>query len=97
MTIRRGNYVTAPARAERTRRKRERWIAELSSAGWTVVQAGHFAVSATFGDRLGSRELVVDCERCGDEFTIWRGDQAAMVPLPAVLAAVNGHTCEGPK
>jgi hypothetical protein len=51
------------------------------------VEAGRFSMSAW------EAVLSVDCERCGTEFATWPSAAAALVPLPEVLAAVNGHTC----
>lgn len=88
MAIRTGAEVTAAARAARTRAKRDRWIAELSAAGWSVVQAGHIRVGATYAQ---DPSVYVYCDRCTVEIADLMHSE---VPLPAVLAAVNGHTCQ---
>jgi len=93
MSIVDGRERTAAARAARTRKKHDRWAAELGQAGRSVVEAGHIAVSA-LADYNENRALALDCLRCKAEVATWEDAMSGEVPLPAVLAAVNGHTCE---
>jgi hypothetical protein len=91
-----GRARTAAATAKRTRTKHDRWIRELSAAGWTVIQAGHITLTAR-ADYAENVALYLDCSRCNQNVTEW--DQTysyptGAVPLPRVLHAVTGHTCE---
>jgi len=100
-----GHVRTAAARKARTRAKHDRWIAELSGAGWSVVQAGHVTVGATavFDERMRAADkpaadhavLDVYCTRCDTTIREWQPDRdVTFAPLPQVLHAVSGHTCE---
>lgn len=93
-----GHVRTAKARASRTRAKHDRWIRELSAAGWSVVEASSITLCASIAkNRNGNPEAVlvtVACERCLSELGDWRAeDQDLWVPLPQVSAKVNGHVC----
>lgn len=82
-----GKARTAAATAARTRAKHDRWIAELAGAGWTVVQAASVVL-------LTDAVLEGRCDRCGCVFGHWIDGLREVVPLPRVLHAVSGHTCE---
>lgn len=92
-----GHVRTAKARASRTRAKHDRWIRELSAAGWTVIQAGHISVHASVLHaeyRSPEASLHAWCDRCDKELIESRDQMDAEMPLPQVLAKVNGHVCE---
>lgn len=84
-----GKARTAAATAKRTRTKHDRWIRELAGAGWSVVQAGHITVGATYAENL--RCVYARCQRCDVE--IFADFLESAVPLPRVLHAVTGHAC----
>jgi hypothetical protein len=89
----------AAARAIRTRVKHDRWIAELSGAGWTVIQAGHVTAVASAAFENQGPTLAVECGRCHESVSViaeWTAEDPGdvQIPLPRVLHAVSGHTCE---
>lgn len=97
MTTAAGLARTANARAARTARKHERWAAELGAAGRTVITAGHVTVHASVLNPTymsPTAALHLWCERCDMEIVDCRDQMDVEMPLPAVLAAVNGHVCE---
>lgn len=91
-----GMARTAAARAANTRRKHDRWIAELSHAGWAVVQASHITLRFSF-DYNENSAVELWCSRCSTAVASWENQNPLDLPLPRVLHAVSGHTCEEPK
>jgi hypothetical protein len=83
----------AIARAARRRTKQARWIEELAADGWAVVQAGHIVLLANQSSG-GATALNLRCGWCGAAFSEWGGFDVVETPLPQVLHAVSGHTCE---
>lgn len=84
----------AAARAIRTRRKHERWAAELAVAGWSVVEASPIQLWPGHNN-MGENDLTVRCSLCHAWLGEWNEGPASVlvVPLPQVLAKVDGHLC----
>lgn len=95
-----GMARTAAARAARTRTKHDRWIRELAGAGWTVIRAGNITVEASvLHPEYLSPEAYLQlwCGGCDRPVFELKDQMDVEAPLPKVLHAVTGHTCEGPK
>jgi hypothetical protein len=63
-------------------------------AGWSVVEASLIELLPGHNN-MGENELDVRCSKCLAWLGEWREGPASFlsVPLPQVLAKVNGHTC----
>jgi hypothetical protein len=91
VTNARTSAATAASATARTGAKHERWIRELAGAGWTVIQAGHIELVPCHNN-MQEDYLEAHCQRCKAMIGDWPNED--WIPLPRVLHAVSGHTCE---